>query len=483
MSIDSRPRPDAQPSGRAPVPRAELTVKELAKRVYGLFYNKHFGLFIIMAMAVAVLLGVVLPQALSDVAADPQRMKIFLDEMRPRYRGWTEPLAAMGMFTVFQSWWFMTITVLLTLSIIACTAHRFPNLHAQAMRPKTRVTDAYFDHARVRETVTLPMPRAEATAFVKQQLHKRHFRTITDDSGSTTSIYSDHNRWAPYGTVVAHLAFIVILAGVFVTSLAMFRITDFTVTIGSKADVGQGTGLTVEAVTFKDTYNSDGSAQDYVSDLILYHNGVEVKRQLTRVNAPLRWNGWSVNQAFFGVSAEIEVVQVASGRTLHEGGVALQYETNDKRYSYGKFSLPEQKMLIYVITPASGQNVPDINPGEAQIEVYRDGSDTPMGRTNLRPGEPLEVGGLRWTFQRERQFTGLMVMNDPGAPIVWTGSILLVIGVIWTFFIRQHRIWVRISSADDSSVVAFASPDRFDSVHEKKWRTFFTSLPDVATRR
>ena len=29
--------------------------------------------------------------------------------------------------------------------------------------------------------------------------------------------------------------------------------------------VSDGTGLTVEAVTFKDTYNSDGSAQDYVS--------------------------------------------------------------------------------------------------------------------------------------------------------------------------------------------------------------------------
>ncbi len=478
MSLDTRPdlsEPDL-PDAEAD-PGRDVSVGDLFGRVYALFHNKRFGLALILALGFLTLLGVLFVQAPDDVLADPELMASWLDGVRAKYRGWTDILAAVGVFSVFSSVWFKGVTVLLALSILACTTHRLPQLLRQANRPHVRVRDTFFDHARFRAATTLDAGLDDATALVKQRLHGKRFRTITDADGPTTLVYADRHRFAPFGTVVAHLAFIVILAGVFVTSTFGLRIPEFTVAVGSVAEVGHGTGLSVEARSFTDTYNADGSPADYASDLVLFSDGVQVAQQVVRVNAPLRWGGYSINQSYFGIAADLEV-RDAAGAVVFSGAIPLQYRTSDDKYAYGRVTLATQKLLVYVITPASGQVVDDIGAGQAQLEVYAEGADKPTFQQLLTPGKPVTQAGLTWTFVRERQFTGLMVSRDPGAFWVWLGCALLALGTCWTMFYRHHRVWVQLVPDGRVTRVTLASPDRHDSAFEARFERFVAGLSD-----
>lgn len=474
MSLDLRPdatQPDVAPS-------------DVLRRAWALLHNKRVGLGLILAMGVLTLLGVVFPQAPDAVRDDPELFAAWLDGLRPVLRGWTDPLAAVGLFGVFSSVAFTVVVGLLVASIVACTLHRLPLLWQQATRPHVHVRPAFFDHARVSAGVPVAATAEAASARVADALSARRFRVLVDEAG--TGLYADRNRFAPLGTVVAHLAFVVILAGVLITSQFGLRLDNVPVTVGTTVEVGNGTGLAVEARSFTDTYHPDGSAADYVSDLVLHANGVPVADQLVRVNSPLRWGGYSVNQASFGIAAVLSATD-AAGAVVHEGGVPLQYATEDGRYSYGRLELPDRGLLVYVITPASGQAVPDIAAGEAQLEVYVDGADTPALQQRLTPGGTAEVAGLTWTFVREAQYTGLMVSRDPGAIWVWVGAALLALGTCWTMFFRHHRIWVRITpDGHDTTLVQLASPDRHDSAFESSFHALAHSLaaaPADQTRR
>lgn len=468
MSLDTNNRaPATTPETR------DLSVGELFRRIYALFHNKRFGLLVILAMAVLTLVGVLFPQAPQGVLDDPQVRDQWLETVRPRFGGWTDPLAFAGVFGVFGSWPFRIVTSVLALSIIACTTHRLPQLLSAAFHPHVRVRPSFFDHARISHTTMLSGPVDEAADTVRAALLRSRYRVISDDDG--IPLYADRNRLAPFGTVIAHLSFVTILAGVLVTGAFGLRVDDLSVPVGSRVEVGHGTGLAVEAGDFRDSYHPDGSPADYVSDLVLYHDGVRVDAQQVRVNAPLRWGGYSVNQASFGIAADLKVTD-PTGATVHSAGIPLDFRTDDEKYAYGRVTLPAQGLTVYVITPASGQVVADIPAGRAQIEVYRTDDNTPVWTQLLTAGQAADGAGLTWTFERERQYTGLMVSRDPGAPIVWLGAVLLAIGTCWTMFVRHHRLWLRFVPTPAGTRLRVASPDRHDQAYARSVRALVDGL-------
>lgn len=117
-TLSPQKAPAPRPTGR---PSPDLSPVEFVKAIYRFLHNKRVGLVLILAMALLTLLGVLFPQAPSAVQADPEAFSAWLEELRPRYRGWTDPLAWLGVFGIFSSWWSRATTLLLAISILACT--------------------------------------------------------------------------------------------------------------------------------------------------------------------------------------------------------------------------------------------------------------------------------------------------------------------------------------------------------------------------
>lgn len=342
----------------------DLSPGRFLHAIYALFHNKAFGLILILLTGLLSLIGVLLPQKPSSIAGDSERQAVWLDRVRDSVGGWTSILDALGFFSMFSSIPFLVVMGLLALSIIACTTHRIPVIWKAARHPHVRVKARFFDVAGLRTRFITSQEPDEALEVIVADARRHGLRVIHDDAGTGRGVYLDRNAWMPFGTVLAHTAFVVIMAGFVVSSLTGFRDERFALTIGYPREVGHGTTLVAEATGFRDTYYDNGGPKDYVADLVLRDGDETVAQQEVRVNSPLSHAGLMFHQAYFGVAAVMRVTD-ASGVTVFEGGVPLEWTTQDKIFNYGHVTLPDQTMM-YVISPASGQVGRGIAPGPGE---------------------------------------------------------------------------------------------------------------------
>ena len=479
MTDDTTPEPD-----RAPEPdrtdssgpmdglddQAALSPGQVLMQIYAFFYKKAAGLVLLLLAGTLSLLGVLFPQMPSSVRGDPEAAARWVESARSVFGGWTDVLRTAGVFTMFSSVPFLVVMALLALSIIACTVHRLPVIWNAARHPRTRVTARFYDRARLRSRFTAPVSAEKAFQVIRADAREHRMRFIVDDGGPGRNAYIDRNRWGPFGTAFAHTAFVIIMAGFVVSSVTGFSDQEFTLTIGHPKDVGHGTALVAEARSFQDTYYEDGSPKDYVADLAIYDGGEEVANREVRINSPLSYDGVVFHQAYFGVAAVLTITDDSGAEVFHDG-VALDRTTRDKKLTYGRTTLPDGN-TVFVIGAASGQTGTGIEPGQMKIEVHEGETSTPVGEAVLDTGVPATVGAYTFDFEREQQFTGMIVKKDPGIGIVWFGFVLLMVGTCMTMFFRHQRMWVRVTETDDGALVQMASPDRQDSGFTR----FFTDM-------
>ena len=88
----------------------------------------------------------------------------------------------------------------------------------------------------------------------------------------------------------------------------------------------------------------------------------------------------------------------------------------------------------------------------AQLMKGPDGADALMLVSESRPAislaqrQPVTVGGLEYTFEGRRQFTGIAVKRDSGAWFIWIATAMLVGGLALTFYVPRRRLWVRLTA-------------------------------------
>jgi cytochrome c biogenesis protein len=96
-------------------------------------------------------------------------------------------------------------------------------------------------------------------------------------------------------------------------------------------------------------------------------------------------------------------------------------------------------------------------------------------------GKATTILGVTYTFQRTRQFTGLIVAHDPGVNFVWVGSTLLVIGLFLVFFFPHRRIWVRIRKTSGGSEILAASTMKRDLAFKPQFNQLITDIQLAGT--
>lgn len=435
--------------------------------VWRFFISMRTGLWIILILGILTLLGTLLMQASEEVLADPAVFQQWYDAgPRLKYGGWAPILSALGLFNVFSTWYFRALFVLLAMSILACSINRAPRLWRAATRPRISMNDAFFNRAALRAEIELPLDAETAAARVREGLRHEHYRVLEGSPAKGADLYADKFRWGPFGTVMAHISFVIILAGFVVSATMGFKDTQFVAPVGVPVEVGHGTGLTVTAMSFNDSYYDNGAPKDYVSDLVITKNGQQVARQETRVNTPLIYDGVWFHQAFFGVGADMRATQ--DGKDLFAETVPLQWRSDDGQQSFGRFTIPSKGITVYVIQAASGQTLAELPAGSTELEIHKDGAKDPSVQI-ISQGKSATVDGIAYTFERNRQYTGLSVTRDPGSAVVWTGSILLILGSWLVFFLPHRRIWVRVRPTSGGSRVTLAAPHRRDPAFEPKF--------------
>lgn len=294
------------------------------------------------------------------------------------------------------------------------------------------------------------MPAAAAAERVKRALARSRYRVETQVSDDSVAIYADRNRLGRFGTFFSHLSIVLILAGAVMGRLWGVSDPEFIVAEGTTRELGLGSNIAVRLEHFVDEYYLEGPPKDFRSEVVIYDNGVEVKRGTVRVNSPLSYKGFRFHQSFYGQAIVMEVAG-EDGTVLFNEGVPLPWRTREGGRPFGSFNVPEGNLVVYVFGPISGMNDPLIPAGETRVEIYRHDTGTLVAMDNLSQGTAKELAGLDFTFQRERRFTGLKVVKDPGLNLIWAASGFMILGLAMLFYFPHRRLWALCKQRRDGT--------------------------------
>ncbi|WP_099332943.1 cytochrome c biogenesis protein ResB [Actinomyces minihominis] len=458
--------------------RADVGVLEIFRWIYRFFYSKTVGLVLILLLAFYAVIGSLVVQAAPGTFSDPAAKQAFLAQVGPNYGAFAGILNGLGFFHAYTSIGFYIVVTMLGLSVAACTTHRIPELVRRSKQPRVHVAKRFFDRARYRATVVAPASTEVSLQTAEDVLRENRFRVLPDPR-DPHSVYGDRYSWSGIGTVLAHTAFIIILAAFVISST--WGIDDLkSVPVGGSVEVGHGSDLVLTAHSFADSYTEDGRPADYVSELEISEGGEVVATQEVRVNSPLSYGGFRFHQQSFGIAADF-LIRDMDGSDLFEGAIPLQWTSADGLNAVGRIEIPEKNLEVIVATAASGQPNSSILVGMAAVELYALDTEQPIAATQLTQGDSELVGSYEVTFERENQFTGILVRKDPGAIWMWIGSIMLVVGMCITFMFQYRRIWVRVEPGSETgggTAVRFGGISRLDASYQRMFERIVESVAD-----
>jgi cytochrome c biogenesis protein ResB len=389
------------------------------RATWRLFTNVRWAIGIITFLALAGLLGVVIPQAPANVRGDAAAEAQWLAFQEERFGFLTDAINRLGLFDVFHARWFVYALGLFVVSIAVWTASRLPPIWWAVTRPRKRVGDSYFASAHHR----YDYPTPAAGSGLESVLRRRRYAVERYQEGQTLYLFADRFQFAQLATFVTHLALIIFLAAALVSRFSGFS-NSMMIAEGATAPVfplKHPDQMQVQLVDAVGRFSPEGHALEYSSRLVIYRGGEEVKRCTATVNSPCGFDGYRFHQAaYFGFGAELQVRDLASGNVIYretlglsdtlpspqviirdEGGSVLLDDTlvltdvlsSDEFTYYGRLvTLPDGRVLtIGARRAAEG--------GRWQLAVVEpEGRGADPVRLVLSEGETASAGGLEFAY-------------------------------------------------------------------------------------
>jgi cytochrome c biogenesis protein len=432
------------------VEKEEISVDSLNK-LWKFFASVRVTVVILLSLAATSVIGTIIPQNESH---------------RDYFHEYGEVLYkifyAFGIFDMYHSWWFQFLIILLTVNIIVCSIDRLASTWKVLFPPKPVFTLSRFSNLPNKEEFTAERSPEELKEIYEPQIAKAFRYVRTEPAEGGFCIFAEKGRWTRLGVYIVHLSVVFLLLGGLIGSIFGFEgfvnipeneRTD-RVRLRKNSEI-KTLDFEIQCDDFQVSFYESGAPKEYRSALTILENGNPVLKKDIIVNDPLRYKGINIFQSSYGTLAPKEVTL---SFTSTETGMGYIQKT-----SVGEsFDLPEQMGTFVIKDFDSNYHFMGHTIGEAFI-----GTLTPPDG-----GEPTDiVMPLRFpNFDRMRKgdfiasvtdyesqyYTGLQVTKDPGVIIVYTGFIVMIIGIFITFFMSHQRLCVEIKRDDEKSTVMVA---------------------------
>jgi cytochrome c biogenesis protein len=440
----------------------------------------------IILLAVAGLIGTLVPQLPAFTLHNPAAYADAMAEMAVRYEaltvlglnvgpGMVDVFERLGFFRIFSAPWFVFLLTLLVVSIVVCTIDRTPRLWRSVRIVKPAQPAPFFD-LRLAERARFGGVDGAALDSLAAVLRERRFATQRTEQASARHVYGDRNRYFKLATTFTHLGLILFLAGGAVTTTFGFETVVF-VGEGQTAPVqpvGTPDNMLVKNISFAAPTRPDGSFEDFRTDLAVFQNGQQIARKTIRVNDPLEVNGFVFHQNTFGPAAVLEI-RDRTGSLVWDGPVLLAGELAGR--PQGFITVPGSTLGLLLVLDRTADGIPVLaltglaataDPEEAEIAFL---TGLGLGATT----DPTATAGYAINWRQASAFTGMVVKRDPGAVLIWIAYLALLTGLVLTFYFPRRRVWARL---EGESLSVALTADRYANAE----REFEQLLDDLSAR-
>jgi len=454
------------------------------RRAYGLLTSVRFAVVQIVAIALAGVVGIILPQLPSVAFTSVSDYLSQMEKVRARLEpslgaGAVGVLERLGLFRVFSAWWFTLLLALLAVSIVVCTLDRTPRLWRQSAHIRVRQPDRFYDPSLPDRAV---IASGLAADDVQAALRRARFRVrdVRADDG-TRYLYGDRHQYVKMATLISHAGLVGFLLAAAVTSRFGFE-SGILLPVGQAVPVesiGSANLISVKNLAFEAPRDATGRFTDFTTDLAVYQGGREIARKIIRVNDPLSAGGYTFHQNFFGPAIDL-TVRARAGGLLWSGPVPL--DATASGLPTGQLVVPGRNAVIQLVMAKPGTATPLFVVAVRPTAIDAAGNPTAyqtLFQGLAGPGDSAAPDGVDFDVKVDAisAYSGIIARRDPGAPIVWASFLLLVLGLAITFYFPRRRVWARVAPAGDVRLAAHA--DRYVDLR----REFGALLEDLVVRR
>ncbi|HEX7246871.1 MAG TPA: cytochrome c biogenesis protein ResB [Actinomycetota bacterium] len=459
------------------------------------------ALILLLLIALASVAGSLLPQRPNS----PERVL----DYRATHPFWGTFFDRAGLFDVLGSWWFVLITTLLFVSLVACLVPRTRALWRALRTPpvQARELDALPRYAEVR-VASAPEQAFDAARRV---LRRRRFRVARDEAG--TALAAEKGVAREVGSLAFHWALILLLAGImygkgtgfsglvavvegqtWVDAEANY---DGTIQAGRFFDGFTGIGLHLR--DFRSDFRRTGQPMDFVSSVDLQNpDGSILREQDIRVNEPAKVEGLWIYQSGFGWAPMIEVID--GGEVISSGPVVMDRDpvpegvvefampwrgviklpgagAGGSDRAIGLELWPDSRAFAALLDPTAEPQamlvefepivrftvwegpLTDLATNRLDTTAMRRVSAGIVGggrSADLETGAPIDDAGggsgSTIAFRELRQYSVFQVARDAGLPFVLAAAILILVGLLPALYSSRRKVWVR-ADPDGSGAV------------------------------
>jgi cytochrome c biogenesis protein len=362
-------------------------------------------------------------------------------------------LDAAGLTDVFHAWWFVTLMLLVSASIIAASIDRFPNAWKYFARPYKYPDKSFRKALPVQKQIPIP---DEETGLVaaERALHDLGFRPERVVQSDHFSLFAERNRMSEMAVYIVHASLLLIFFGGIVDAIWGWR-GFVSLTRGQQVSIVELRDGAKKFLPFavrcdgagQENY-ADGTPKKWWSKLTVLRDGRELERKEIVVNDPLVYGGVRFYQSSYGPTGKIEKL-ILSAKPSGGG--------EKKEISIG---VDETAVLDTDTTVRLAEFIPDSVIQDGHVYTRSNSIANPAARlvvTSIARGKqvnfwlpPLEGFAENdkspYQFEaldlKQGYFTGLEVSHEPGQWAVWFGVVLMGIGLGLVFYVAHTRFWV-----------------------------------------
>ncbi len=272
---------------------------------------------------VILLIAVVIISAAGTVIL--QRPVTEADEMQRAYSPQVlHALDALGLTDIFHAWWFVTLLVMVSLSIVAASIQRFPNSWRYYSRPYKSPDETFRKALATQAHIAIPDEEngLAAAEHIFQRAGLKPERMVRE---SSFAVFGERNRISEMAVYVVHASLLLIFLGGIVDALYGWR--GFVAIPGggqsSQIELHNGTvrrlPFTVRCDAAGQENYADGTPKEWWSKLAVLEDGREVMHKEIVVNDPLVYRGIRFYQASFGNTGKVDKIRFAVSPTTSPG--------------------------------------------------------------------------------------------------------------------------------------------------------------------
>ncbi|MEZ2457088.1 cytochrome c biogenesis protein ResB [Salinicoccus roseus] len=454
--------------------RSKTKPKSIFDKIWIFFTSVRVGVSIILAITVAAAIGTIFPQEYYiPIGVDPG------EHYQENYGTLGYLYYSLGFHNLYSSWWFLVLTGLLALSIIAASIDRGIPLFKSLSKQRVKKHDSFFR----RQRLFLNTERPANIDSLIDAFSKKRYKVRKDGN----SYLLEKGRLSRYGPYINHMGLILLLFGSMLRFFPGMYVDELIyLNEGETEEIPttQGQYYIKNERFVIDTYEkedgevfqqalSEGSdlVSNFQTDITFYENNSadivgsspdleEIDEYSIRVNHPFSFGSYELYQSSYDNSqlkAMTFRVEDASGNTIGDNftinlddpdsqfAVSEDITVNMRAYSPDFLEVADNGTLVSATpVPTNPAFVFEVTNGqESELSLLQIMNSTDITENNEY--------NIRFVGAEEHIATVLTVKKDHTIPFIATGFIIFLIGLSVGSYINHRRVWIK---ADDNLTLA-----------------------------